>query len=171
MFSLAAVLHIKTSSKVRKQCLNTRRCSVLGWLILWEKRYRKEQLWKLHTVWHKLCGNGEGVAWCSISPNVRGHPLSQPLLSPWSRLGGRSRCRTPGGCYNQQPTTASLRNSPVGSWPSRSHGYSQFPGRKPSRAQVPMAGGDPPKQGCAAGCGMAGLEGESKAVQGPGFQS
>lgn len=109
-------------------------------------------------MWHKLCGNEEGVAWCSISPSVSGHPLSQPLLSLWCRLSGRSCCRTPGGCYNQQPTTASLRNSPVGSRPSRSHGYSQFPGRKPSRAQVPTAVSESPRQGCAAGCGAAGLE-------------
>lgn len=115
--------------------------------------------WNLHAVWHKLCGNGEGVAWCSISPDVGGHPLSQPLLSlvqagwPEPLLNARR-------CYNQQPTTASLRNSPVGSSPSSSHGY--FPGRKASQAQVPVAAGESPRQECAAGCGEAGLEQSGK---------
>ncbi|NWT24511.1 FA53B protein, partial [Cardinalis cardinalis] len=45
---------------------------------------------------------------------------------------------------------------------SLSHGYFQFPGRKPSQAQVPVAEGESPRQGCAAGCGAAGLEQSGK---------
>lgn len=114
--------------------------------------------WKLHTVWQKLCKNGERVAWC-ISPNVSGHLLSLPLLSLWSRL------ELPLNSWRLlQPTTNSsiTKELPMGSSPSRSHGYFQFPGRKPSRTQVPMAAGESPSRNVLLGVGQQGWSREGR---------
>lgn len=135
MFSLAAVLHIKTSSRARKQCLNPQHRSVLGWFILWEKRYHKERVGSSTLCGTSSVGVRRGFPDAASLLMSVGTPLPAPL-SLWPRLGGRSCC-TPGGCYNQQPTTASLRNSPVGSSPSRSHGYFCFQAVNPARLRCP----------------------------------
>lgn len=176
----------KKSSKARKQCLSTLRYSATL-----EHEFREKiVVGMVHPLQEPIPYRKAPEAPCceafprgrgclgAASPPVPMSTLSpiHPLLAHWSRLGGRDRCPTPGGCRHNQ------RHHPQGTLPLGSSprhvpwSIPRFQGENPARIGYPWQRVHPQGRGTLLvlgqqGCSRVGRKQSREPCKGQGFRS